>query len=116
MGKAEYIAEFLGRATQGKFPRAKLMELKRRLAKQYHISPLPNNVEMLMHAKAEQLPKLRQLLVKPVRSLSGVAVIAVMTKPISCKHGKCLYCPGGPGSVFGDVPMSYTGKEPSTMR
>ena len=33
-----------------------------------------------------------------------------------CPHGTCFYCPGGPGSEFGDVPQSYTGNEPSTMR
>ena len=25
-------------------------------------------------------------------------------------------CPGGPASPFGDIPQSYTGKEPATMR
>ena len=58
---------------------------------------------------------------KPVRTISGVAPIALMTDPYPCPHtmkgiGPCTYCPGGPGSVFGDVPQSYTGKEPSTRR
>jgi elongator complex protein 3 len=50
---------------------------------------------------------------KPVRSASGVAIVAVMSSPASCPHGKCTFCPGGPevGS-----PQSYTGFEPSTMR
>jgi len=30
--------------------------------------------------------------------------------------GPCSYCPGGPGSPFGNVPQSYTGREPSTRR
>jgi elongator complex protein 3 len=44
-----------------------------------------------------------------------------MSEPYPCPHtikgiGPCTYCPGGPGSPFGDVPQSYTGKEPSTRR
>jgi elongator complex protein 3 len=51
-----------------------------------------------------------------MRTMSGVSPLALMTAPFACPHGKCVYCPGGPGSPFGDVPQSYTGKEPSTMR
>ncbi|HLP79276.1 MAG TPA: tRNA uridine(34) 5-carboxymethylaminomethyl modification radical SAM/GNAT enzyme Elp3, partial [Acidobacteriota bacterium] len=36
--------------------------------------------------------------------------------PSLCPHGACTFCPGGLGSPYGDVPMSYTGNEPSTMR
>jgi elongator complex protein 3 len=50
---------------------------------------------------------------KPVRSASGVAVVAVMSSPAACPHGKCTFCPGGPEV---DAPQSYTGFEPSTMR
>lgn len=45
--------------------------------------------------------------------LSGVSVVAVMTKPYPCPHGKCVYCPGGP--EFG-TPQSYIGEEPALMR
>ncbi len=50
---------------------------------------------------------------KPSRSRSGVAVVAVMSSPAACPHGKCIFCPGGPDV---GVPQSYTGFEPSTMR
>lgn len=50
---------------------------------------------------------------KPSRSRSGVAVVAVMSSPAGCPHGKCIFCPGGPEV---DAPQSYTGFEPSTMR
>ena len=53
---------------------------------------------------------------KPGRTLSGVAPAAVMTKPGTCKHGKCIICPGGLNSVFGNTPQSYTGNEPASMR
>ncbi len=46
--------------------------------------------------------------------MSGVTVIAVMTKPYPCPQPEpCAYCPGGP--TFG-VPQSYTGHEPAAMR
>ncbi|MBI2546565.1 tRNA uridine(34) 5-carboxymethylaminomethyl modification radical SAM/GNAT enzyme Elp3 [Candidatus Woesearchaeota archaeon] len=57
-----------------------------------------------------------KLIQKPVRSQSGVSVVAVMTAPRKCRHGTCTFCPGGPGSVFGDVPQSYTGREPNPRR
>ena len=53
---------------------------------------------------------------KPVRTMSGVAPVAIMTKPEHCPHGTCTFCSGGPGSYFGDVPKSYTGNEPASMR
>jgi len=50
---------------------------------------------------------------KPTRSLSGVAVVAVMTAPARCPHGRCTYCPGG---LEHRSPQSYTGEEPSALR
>ena len=77
----------------------------------------PPNSEIIKYAtedeKKEIIPLLRK---KPIRTLSGVAVVAVMTSPDKCPHGKCFFCPGGAESTFGDVPQSYTGKEPATMR
>ena len=53
------------------------------------------------------------ILRKPTRSLSGVAVVAVMTSPARCPHGRCTYCPGG---LELRSPQSYTGEEPSALR
>jgi elongator complex protein 3 len=50
---------------------------------------------------------------KPTRTLSGVAVVAVMTAPAACPHGRCTYCPGG---LERGTPQSYTGEEPSALR
>lgn len=50
-------------------------------------------------------------MVKPAKTASGVAVIAVMPKPYECPHGKCIYCPGG---IEFNTPLSYTGTEPAT--
>ncbi len=50
---------------------------------------------------------------RPSRVLSGVTVVAVMTAPHACPHGKCAYCPGGPDL---GTPQSYYGEEPALMR
>ncbi|WFO76003.1 tRNA uridine(34) 5-carboxymethylaminomethyl modification radical SAM/GNAT enzyme Elp3 [Desulfurococcaceae archaeon MEX13E-LK6-19] len=50
---------------------------------------------------------------RPSRTLSGVTIVAIMSKPYPCPHGKCIYCPGGP--EFG-TPQSYIGEEPALMR
>lgn len=64
------------------------------------------------------LPKLKA---KPVRTASGVGVVAVMSKPHRCPHisftgNICVYCPGGPDSDFEYSTQSYTGYEPTSMR
>ncbi|AWR96425.1 tRNA uridine(34) 5-carboxymethylaminomethyl modification radical SAM/GNAT enzyme Elp3 [Acidianus sulfidivorans JP7] len=53
------------------------------------------------------------MLKKPVRTISGVAPVSVMTHPHRCPHGKCIFCPGG---VDYGTPQSYYGKEPTLMR
>lgn len=94
-----------------------LQKLKHELSRQYKCNKFPSNIELLCYGNKEQYQKYRTIITgKPTRTLSGVTPIAVMAKPINCPHGKCVYCPGGIGSEFGDVPQSYTGKEPSTMR
>jgi elongator complex protein 3 len=40
-------------------------------------------------------------------------VVAVMTAPARCPHGRCTYCPGG---LENGSPQSYTGEEPSALR
>lgn len=92
------------------------LRFRRKLARKYHPKVFPSITQIILHASKEQLPKLKHIISKPSRTISGVAVVAVMTKPIKCPHGKCVPCPGGPDSVFGSVPQSYTGREPATMR
>ena len=94
-----------------------LAKKKVKLCKHYDVDEIPSDIDVLMQADEDDVPDIREYLItKPMRTGSGVAVIAVMTKPHSCPHGKCTYCPGGPNSAFGDVPQSYTGNEPATMR
>jgi len=90
---------------------------KKDLCKRYSIKEIPTDINIYLNASPEDAKIIRPLLqTKPMRTGSGVTVIATMTKPINCPHGSCIYCPGGLNSEFGDVPKSYTGKEPSTMR
>jgi elongator complex protein 3 len=46
----------------------------------------------------------------PIRTLSGVAPIAVMIPPRACAHGACVYCPSL------NVPQSYTPRSPAVLR
>ncbi|MHA1770906.1 MAG: tRNA uridine(34) 5-carboxymethylaminomethyl modification radical SAM/GNAT enzyme Elp3 [Candidatus Thorarchaeota archaeon] len=89
-------------------------QIKNKVCGRFHRSQIPTNADVLEFAVPEEAEILRPLLrTRPVRTVSGVAVIAVMTKPVPCPHGKCAYCPGGPDL---GVPQSYTGYEPATMR
>jgi len=109
--------ELIENIKKKKFSARQLSALKRELCKKYNVVKPPTNFEILLHAQEKDLPKVQsKLMTKPVRTISGVSPIAIMTQPFKCPHGKCLMCPGGPDSVFGDVPQSYTGKEPATMR
>ena len=86
------------------------------------VNVIPKNADIYFIASEEDRKKFKDILsLKPVRTISGVSPIALMSDPYPCPHsmkgiGPCSYCPGGPGSPFGDVPQSYTGKEPSTRR
>ena len=89
--------------------------VKMHAAAKYSLDRIPSNSEIISVLKdkerSELLPILRR---KATRTISGVTVIAVMTKPYPCPQPEpCAYCPGGP--AFG-VPQSYTGFEPAAMR
>lgn len=53
---------------------------------------------------------LAQIRLKPIRSLSGVTVVTVLTKPYPCP-GKCIFCP-----TDVRMPKSYLPDEPGAMR
>ena len=99
-----------------------LHKLKNRLSKKYKLSKVPKIVEILAHLPPSHKAKLTPILKgKPVRTASGIAVVAVMCKPHICPHiittgMNCLYCPGGPDSDFEYSSQSYTGYEPTSMR
>ena len=88
--------------------------IKREVATKYKLKKFPRNSDLLREVDEENydtiLPFLR---IRDIRSLSGVNVISVFTAPFACRHGACIFCPGGP--EWG-TPMSYTGREPGAMR
>ncbi|XP_011312605.1 probable elongator complex protein 3 [Fopius arisanus] len=99
-----------------------LNKLKTRISSKYGLSSSPRLVDIIaavpIDAKSKLLPKLKA---KPIRTASGIAVVAVMCKPHRCPHinmtgNICVYCPGGPDSDFEYSTQSYTGYEPTSMR
>ena len=97
--------------------RSRFHKEKLRIAQDHGLSSTPTNIDVfLSSSSSEERERLRVLRTKPMRNLSGVSVVAIMTEPRLCPHGKCIYCPGGPKSVMGNVPMAYTGQEPASMR
>jgi len=87
---------------------------KMQVAQNLNLQTLPPNSMLIRNLKPREkrlLPLLRR---KHVRTISGVTIVAVMTKPYPCpKTEPCVYCPGGPSA---GSPQSYTGFEPAAMR
>ena len=82
--------------------------------REFGLPRMPGNAEILAVATYPEREKVSKLLRrKPARSISGVSILTVMTKPWPCPHRRCTFCPGGP--TYG-LPQSYTGKEPASMR
>jgi len=94
---------------------ADLESRKKAFASANRLSRLPGNADILSQAGPEEREQLKMLVKKPTRTLSGVAVIAVMTSPARCPHGICVPCPGG-ALCDKPSPQSYTGREPAAMR
>lgn len=92
-----------------------LDQIKMSIAKKYNLHKVPSNAEIIKHLQpSERIILLPILKRKVVRTISGVTVIAVMTKPTPCpQEESCAYCPGGP---VNGVPQSYTGHEPAALR
>jgi len=111
----QYFDEILKILKQKKLSKQEISKLKIKLCRKYHIN-IPTDIRILLSADVKDRKLLKHLITKPTRTISGVAVCAIMTRPIKCPHGKCAICPGGPESVFGNMPQSYTGKEPAARR
>jgi elongator complex protein 3 len=92
-----------------------LNTIKTQVAAGRQLARIPSNAEIIAALKPQEkyhlMPLLRR---KTTRTISGVTVVAVMTKPQPCPQDEpCAYCPGGPAQ---GVPQSYTGHEPAAMR
>ncbi len=90
---------------------------KRKIAKQYKL-PLFKTSELLSiyhefslkKGKAERTSLERVLVKRPIRSLSGIVNVSVLTKPYPCP-GKCIFCP-----TQKNIPKSYLAGEPAVQR
>ena len=101
--------------------KAELDAFKRQICTEYKI-PYPDNMSLIktlkrfrgpasVNATRPGLGELIGLLrVRPVRSLSGIVNVSVLTKPYPCP-GNCLYCPNDPA-----FPKSYLSGEPAAER
>ncbi|NWZ26659.1 ELP3 protein, partial [Asarcornis scutulata] len=117
---ADIIKQLIEAHEQGKD--VNLNKLKTKTSAKYGLSAQPRLVDII----AAVPPQYRKVLVpklkaKPIRTASGIAVVAVMCKPHRCPHVNftgniCVYCPGGPDSDFEYSTQSYTGYEPTSMR
>jgi len=95
-----------------------LHKRKVKLCKKYKFEKVPPDSEILSRLPNDlsdnEMEKMFSILrKKSMRTISGVAIVAVMTSPESCPHGLCIPCPGGPKT---NTPQSYTGYEPAALR
>ena len=86
-----------------------VLRVVRQVASEYKLDRIPRNEHIIRYLEDSCYRHL--LMVKPAKTASGVAVIAVMPKPYGCPHGRCVYCPGG---LEFNTPLSYIGTEPAT--
>lgn len=90
---------------------------KRTICKKYGLAAIPNSDILkeyrLLSSKniIARIDSLERILRKrAIRTLSGIAPVAVLTKPYPCP-GSCAYCPHEK-----NVPASYLSNEPAVMR
>lgn len=140
----EVIAETAAAVAKGNPDQINITKIRARLAAKYGLKSSPKLVDIIAavphHLKKDLLPMYNtyyllnlissnfvnmklysRLKAKPIRTASGIAVVAVMCKPHRCPHvsltgNVCVYCPGGPDSDFEYSTQSYTGYEPTSMR
>jgi len=113
----EAIKDLLLNYASGFKDRDDLEAGKRIICRRYGLAAIPNSDILkeyrllLTKSKITQITGLERILRKrPVRTLSGIAPVAVLTKPYPCP-GSCAYCPREK-----NVPASYLSNEPAVMR
>nr|CAG4649994.1 EOG090X02DF [Sida crystallina] len=120
MAIADIIQELIKAHEEGRD--VNLNKVKSQISSKYGLPSSPKLVDIIAAVPLDYrkilVPKLKA---KPIRTASGIAVVAVMCKPHRCPHinmtgNICVYCPGGPDSDFEYSTQSYTGYEPTSMR
>lgn len=83
-----------------------ISKVKHEVASRNRLNFAPKLTDIISSIPEDYKTRLLPLLkAKPVRTASGIAVVAVMSKPHRCPHisttgNICIYCPGGPDSDF----------------
>ena len=96
--------------------RQKITNIKGKIGKNYNYNKVLKNATILEFATEDEKNVITKFLKRrSTRTLSGVSVIAIMTKPLPCP-GTCIYCPGQESQPEERVAQSYTGREPAALR
>jgi len=102
------IIAFFKNCLNQKITKQQFENLKVEFSKKQGLNKIILTSDVLNALNLQKPPEF--LVTKPSRTLSGVTVVAIMTKPGDCP-GKCIYCPN-----WKNAPRSYTGFEPAAMR
>ena len=85
MAGPDILREIIDLLISRNTPPSDVTRIKVEVCKQYGLPTIPRNSELLAAALPGEREQLRKiLLVKPTRTLSGVAPVAVMTSPAPC--------------------------------
>ncbi len=97
--------------------RDQLADLKRQIVKKFQLNHLLSSDLLAYYRQLRAKQQIKELLniesllrKRSVRTMSGIAPVAVLTKPYPCP-GNCAYCPREK-----EVPVSYLSNEPAVMR
>ncbi|MCD4694298.1 tRNA uridine(34) 5-carboxymethylaminomethyl modification radical SAM/GNAT enzyme Elp3 [bacterium] len=108
------ITELIKKAAKN---REEFNKNKRIIAKKYKKNIIKNSEILKIYKSLVEKRKIKEnkkvegfLKKRAIRTISGIAPIAVLTKPYFCP-GRCAYCPDEKG-----VPKSYLSNEPAVMR
>ncbi|MFT4250597.1 MAG: tRNA uridine(34) 5-carboxymethylaminomethyl modification radical SAM/GNAT enzyme Elp3 [Candidatus Woesearchaeota archaeon] len=112
MKREPFYEEIIQLCIEKTLSKEELHQQKLVLARKHNMQTLPSDINILLEATLEERKQMR-LLSKPMRTQAGVSPVAIMSAPFKCPHGKCTFCPD---HLKEGIPMSYTGKEPASMR
>ena len=102
------IIEFFKDCINKKISKQQFENKKVEFSKKYKLKKLILTSDVFMAFGISKPPEF--LITKPSRTLSGVTIVAIMTRPGDCP-GNCIYCPN-----WTNAPRSYTGFEPAALR
>src|ERR1044071_287825 len=84
---------------------ASIYSFIRSTSSEYHLSRTPRFRDILKYLPIDSNIR-KTMMLRPIKTASGVLVIAVMAKPYDCPHGRCLYALG-----VKDLTVQWTYKE-----